>query len=61
MATNAKKVTTARRSAPSVERPVVYHGIKIAPIPGKRSPTAKAIRDALRIQSESVRGEPSRA
>ena len=59
MATTAKKATTTRRSAPPAERPVVYHGIKIAPIAGKRSPLAQAIRDALRTKSESAGGEPA--
>ncbi len=40
---------------------VVYHGIKIAPIAGKRSPTAEAIRDALRTKSESARAKPAHA
>jgi hypothetical protein len=59
MTTMAKKASIARRSAPAVERPVVYHGIKIAPIAGKRSPIAQAIRDALRTKSESAHGEPA--
>lgn len=29
------------------DRPFIYRGIKILPIPGKRSPVARAIRDAL--------------
>ena len=57
--TTAKKATNTRRSAPAAERPVVYHGIKIAPIAGKRSPLAQAIRDALRTKSESAGGEPA--
>ena len=59
MATNAKKADHSRRSTPAAERPVVYHGIKIAPIAGKRSPVAQAIRDALRTKSESAGGEPA--
>ena len=59
MATTAKKATSTRRSAAAAERPVVYHGIKIAPIAGKRSPLAQAIRDALRTKSESAGGEPA--
>lgn len=61
MATSAKKANHPRRSASAAERPVVYHGIKIAPIAGKRSPVAEAIRDALRTKSESARGEPAHA
>jgi hypothetical protein len=57
MAITAKKTTASRRSAPSAERPVVYRGIKIAPVAGKRSPVAKAIRDALLTKSESVHGD----
>lgn len=30
------------------ERAVIYHGIKILPIVGKRSPVAEAIRQALK-------------
>lgn len=59
MATTAKKAATTRRSASAAERPVVYHGIKIAPIAGKRSPIAQAIQDALRTKSESANGEPA--
>ena len=59
MATTATKATSTRRSAPATERPVVYHGIKIAPIAGKRSPIAQAIRDALRTKSESAGGPPA--
>jgi hypothetical protein len=41
--------------------PSFYRGIKIAPMSGKRSATAKAIRDALRIKSEqTTRGKPAR-
>ncbi len=57
MATTVKKATDSRRSAPSAGRPVVYHGIKSAPIAGKRSPLAWAIRDARRARSESADGE----
>ncbi len=61
MEMTAKKAATSQRSAPSAERPVVYRGIKIAPIAGKRSPVAKAIRDALRTKSECVHGDRARA
>jgi hypothetical protein len=60
MATRAKKNGRSPRSA-AAERPVVYRGIKIAPMSGKCSPTAKAIRDALRARSEQTRGEPAHA
>ena len=39
----------------------MYHGIKIAPITGKRSPVAEAIRDALRTRSKAAHGEPAHA
>jgi hypothetical protein len=45
------------RSSGSSEGTVVYPGIKIAPISGKRSATAQAIRDALRAKAERLRGE----
>jgi hypothetical protein len=37
------------------ERPVIYRGIKIKPIAGRRSSLARAIRDDLRKQSEQSR------
>ena len=54
-------MTIAKRMARKgkAEREVVYRGIKIAPITGKRSAIAKAIRDALRARSEESRGEPA--
>ena len=60
MATSAKKMASTRRSAPP-ERPVVYRGIKIAPMIGKRSKIAEAIRDGLRTNSEKLRGDPGKA
>jgi hypothetical protein len=61
MATRAKKTGHALRSA-TAERTVIYRGIKIAPMSGKRSATANAIRDALRTKSEqTTRGKPARA
>jgi hypothetical protein len=39
------------------ERTVVYHGIRIAPMTGKRSAVAKAVRDALRAKCEQRLGE----
>jgi hypothetical protein len=60
MTMQAKKAELTRDSDRS-ERMVVYCGIKIAPMSGKRSATAKAIRDALRTKSEQTRGEPAHA
>jgi hypothetical protein len=48
---------TARPAQP--ERAVIYRGIKIAPISGRRSALARAIRDSLRDKSEEARA-PSR-
>jgi hypothetical protein len=50
---------TARKGSAKAERVVVYRGIKIAPITGKRSAIAKAIRDALRARSEEPRAQPA--
>jgi hypothetical protein len=60
MATGTKKTSRARSSA-NTERAFVYRGIKIAPISGKRSQTAEALRDALRTKSEQSRDESTRA
>jgi hypothetical protein len=59
MVTTVKKTGRARASTSS-EGTVVYRGIKIAPMSGKRSATAQAIRDALRTKSEQLRGESAR-
>jgi hypothetical protein len=58
MVTAAKKTGQARSSA-NTGRTIVYRGIKIklAPMGGKRSPTAEAIRDALRLRSKQARGQ----
>jgi hypothetical protein len=48
-----------KRSSMNFERTVLYRGIKILPIKGRRSATAQAIRDALRTKSEHPRGEPA--
>lgn len=56
MATIADKKIHTRRSA-TTERTVIYRGIKIAPMIGRRSPLAKTIRDDLRTQSEQSRGK----
>jgi len=56
MTATAKKSVRLRRS--SGERTVVYRGIKIKPMSGKRSPLAQAIRDGLRAKYEKLRAEP---
>ncbi len=50
----AKKVNSAgaKRSSTGFEGTVVYRGIKILPIRGRRSATAEAFRDAL-LRKES--------
>lgn len=61
MATTMNKKTRTRRPA-SAERTVIYRGIKIAPMTGRRSPLAQAIRDGLRTRkAEQPRGEPAQA
>lgn len=47
MATAKKKTATAQRSRPTADRTIVYQGIKIPPIAGKRSPLSAVIREAL--------------
>lgn len=59
--TATMKKTARSRNSDKFERTVMYRGIKIEPIAGKRSPTAEAIRDALRTKSEHTRGEPAHA
>jgi len=59
MAKVAKKAAPKRFSM-NFERTVVYRGIKIPPMSGRRSATARTIRDALRTKSEHLRGEPAR-
>jgi hypothetical protein len=59
MTVTARRTVRSGRSA-NAERTVIYHGIKIAPISGKRSATAEAIRDALRARSEQARGALAR-
>jgi hypothetical protein len=54
------KKSVRKRSSTMFERTVVYRGIKIPPIAGRRSATAQAIRDAFRTKSEQLRGEPAR-
>lgn len=73
----AKKLKRAgpKRSSTAVERAVVYRGIKILPIYGRRSATAKALRDASMhcrlnpdvagrapaVRSEGLRGDRRKA
>jgi hypothetical protein len=59
MSNEAKRLRSRRSGI--FEREIVYRGIKIAPMTGKRSPVAKALRDALRLKSEQSRGEPAHA
>jgi len=57
-ATTTNRVSRKRASAKS-ESVVVYRGKKLAQIHGKRSPTAQALREALRAKYAKTRGEPS--
>lgn len=56
----AKKKTRTRRAS-QPDRTVVYHGIKIASMTGRRSPLAQAIREGFRSNAERSRGEPAQA
>lgn len=56
-----KAKTRIRRSTTAPERTVVYRGIKIAPLSGKRSETSRVLREALRTRSGQPRGEPAHA
>jgi hypothetical protein len=60
MVTMAKK-TGRPRSSPKSKGTVVYRGIqiKLAPMSGKRSPAAEAIRDALNMKYSQSRGKAS--
>jgi hypothetical protein len=42
------------------ERTVIYRGIKIPPISGRRSATAQTIRAAFLTKFEQVRDKPTR-
>lgn len=55
-----KAKTRIRRSTTAPERVVVYRGIKIAPLGGKRSATSRVLREALRTSGQP-NGEPVRA
>lgn len=39
------------------ERPVIYRGIKIMPMPGRRSPLAGALREGFRRNAALARAE----
>ena len=54
MTTQAKKAARPKRTADK-SRIVIYRGIKIAPIVGKRSPLARAIREALMESAKAAR------
>lgn len=58
----AKKATNAgpKRSSARLERAVLYRGIKILPIYGRPSATAKAFRDALFTKPEPQSGKRRR-
>jgi hypothetical protein len=58
MATTSKKSRSGSGPA-KAERTVVYRGIKIAPIAGKRSKTATTLREAL--TGKPSRGRPAHA
>ena len=58
MASAKKKTVTARRSQPAAERTVVYHGVKIPPIAGKRSPLSATLREALFARARIDADEP---
>jgi hypothetical protein len=58
MATTSKKTRGAGGSS-KADRIVVYRGVKIAPMAGKRSKTAMTLRKAL--TSKSSRGRPAHA
>jgi hypothetical protein len=56
---NAMKKSARKRTLAMFDEPIVYRG-NIPPIPGRRSATAQAIRDAFWAQSEQLRGKPAR-
>jgi hypothetical protein len=60
MVTKVKKTRRARSSTNGIGT-VVYRGVKIklAPMSGKRSPAAEAIRDALNMKYSQSRGKAS--
>lgn len=56
---NESKKSAHSRSPGKPEPTVIYRGIKIPPIYGKRSATARAIRDGLREMYGHPRGKPA--
>ena len=60
VADQTRRTRRTRRAVP-IEQTVVYNGIKIAPITGKRSAAARSLRDALKLRSEQARGTPASA
>lgn len=58
MASAKKKTAAARRSCPAADRTIVYHGIKIPPVVGTRSPLSAVIREALFANRRISGNEP---
>ena len=56
---NKSKKSGRGRSPGGAEPTVIYRGIKIPPIYGERSATARAIRDGLREMYTRPRGRPA--
>jgi len=61
MAARPKSKTAARRASRGAGDIVYYHGIRIAPIGGRRSPLSRLIRDALRARHEEQRDDATPA
>lgn len=57
-----KKSTTpkVKSGASQQDRPVVYRGIKIQPMAGKRSRIADAIREGFQAMNDTTRGAASK-
>lgn len=51
-----RKTTHPRRCA-QTEGPVIYRGIRIMPMPGRRSPLAEALREGFRRNAALARAE----
>lgn len=61
--TSPQKKSTPRKAkadASRQDRPVVYRGIKIQPMVGKRSALAEAIREDFRTMNDTTRGADSK-
>jgi hypothetical protein len=54
----ALKNTKPARNSAATDRTVVYRGIKIAPVAGKRSALAQAIHDGLKAKTERAIDTP---